>query len=146
MDLIGCLLLLAQDKPSPPMDLGQWMMPIILVFAFVYFFMIRPQKREQEAKKKAFYADYNKFNSDSQAAGVYVDARRLKTTDSATTLRVEGDEVTVTDGPFAETKEALAGFYLIEAEDLDAALAWARRLPGARIGSVEVRPIHRYGE
>ena len=72
--------------------------------------------------------------------------RRLETIECATTVRVDGDDVTVTDGPFAETKEALAGFYLIEAEDLDEALTWAKRLPGARFGSVEVRPIHRYGE
>jgi hypothetical protein len=67
--------------------------------------------------------------------------QRLRTADTATTVRVEDGKPLVTDGPFAETKEALAGFFLIECGDLDEALTWARKIPSARIGSVEIRPI-----
>ncbi len=104
-----------------------------------------PERWADDDRRKAFYEDYGAVNRDLEASSALLTARRLATTETATTIRVREDEVTVTDGPFAETKEALGGFYLIEAPDLDAALAWARRIPGARIGSVEVRPIHRYG-
>jgi hypothetical protein len=60
---------------------------------------------------------------------------------AATTVRVRNDEVLATDGPFAETKEQLGGFYIVECDDLDQALAAAARIPGARSGSVEVRPV-----
>ena len=61
---------------------------------------------------------------------------------TATTVRVRDGKTAVTDGPFAETREQLGGFFLVEAKDLDAATAIAARIPGARIGSIEVRPIH----
>lgn len=76
-----------------------------------------------------------------QAAGRYLAAEALQPVRTAATVRVRGGEVSVTDGPFAETKETLAGFYLIEAEDLDDALRVASRIPPARVGSVEVRPV-----
>ena len=79
-----------------------------------------------------------------RGAGAYCDSQRLQTADTATTQRVRDQRVLTTDGPFAETKETLAGFYVIEVEDLDQALDWAARLPSARIGSVEVRPIMSY--
>ena len=65
----------------------------------------------------------------------------LEQFDAATTVRVRGGATEVTDGPFAETKEYLAGFFLIDAPDLDVALAWAARIPSAEYGSVEVRPV-----
>ncbi|MCH9828916.1 MAG: YciI family protein [Gammaproteobacteria bacterium] len=68
---------------------------------------------------------------------------RLQPVHAATTVRVRGDRISIMDGPFAETKEQLAGFYLLEARDLDEALALAARIPPARIGSVEVRPVMR---
>lgn len=74
-------------------------------------------------------------------SGALVAAEALEPVESATTVRVRDGRVTMTDGPFAETKEQLAGFYLIEAPDLDAALAMASRIPPAREGSVEVRPV-----
>ena len=78
-------------------------------------------------------------------AGVLRGGLRLAPSSTATSLKSDGDEMLITDGPFAETKEILAGFMLIDCGDLDAALAWARRCPIARIGTVEVRPEHPEG-
>ena len=93
-----------------------------------------------EASLQAFYAECAALGADMKAQGVWVAAQRLATTDSATTVHIRSDRTLITDGPFAETKEALGGFVLIECPDLDAALAWARRVPAARTGRVEVRP------
>jgi hypothetical protein len=76
-----------------------------------------------------------------QASGRYLAAEALQPVDTARTVRVRGGQVSVTDGPFAETKEQLAGFYLVEAGDMDEAVEIARRIPPARVGSIEVRPI-----
>jgi len=74
-------------------------------------------------------------------AGQLLAAEPLHPVDTATTVRVRNGQVTVTDGPFAETKEALAGFYLLEARDLDEAIQMAAKIPPAREGSIEVRPV-----
>lgn len=73
--------------------------------------------------------------------GLLVAAEALQPVDTATTVRVRGGKATITDGPFAETKEQLAGFYLIDAQNLDEALEVAAKIPPAREGSIEVRPI-----
>lgn len=75
------------------------------------------------------------------AAGHYVVGQALQPVATATTVRVREGEVLLSDGPFAETKEQLAGFYLLEARDLDEALQLASRIPPARLGSIEVRPV-----
>ena len=74
-------------------------------------------------------------------AGVYIGGNRLQPTSTATTVRAQNGKSNVLDGPYAETKEQLGGYYMIEAPDLDAALAWAARCPGATYGAIEVRPI-----
>ena len=74
-------------------------------------------------------------------SGVLVAAEALQPVDTASTVRVRNGRVTVTDGPFAETKEQLAGFYLIEARDLNEAIQMASKIPPAREGSIEVRPV-----
>jgi hypothetical protein len=76
-----------------------------------------------------------------RASGVLVAAEALKPVDTATTVRVRNGKVAITDGPFAETKEQLAGFYLIDASDLDEAIQVAAKIPPAREGSIEVRPV-----
>ncbi|QEC46297.1 YciI family protein [Baekduia soli] len=76
-----------------------------------------------------------------QEAGVLVAGDALQGLEAATTVRVRGGETLVADGPFAETKEMLGGYYLIDVPDLDAALAWAAKVPNAPYGSVEVRPL-----
>ena len=74
----------------------------------------------------------------------YATTRRLDTVETATTQRIVDGRLVTTDGPFAETKECLAGFLIVEAEDLDQALDWAARIPAARTGCVEVRPVKPY--
>src|SRR5262245_2298556 len=78
---------------------------------------------------------------DMKHADVFVTCDRLRPTVTASTVRVRDGQTLTTDGPFAETKEQLAGFYLIRADSRDEALAWAARTPQAQFGSVEVRPI-----
>lgn len=81
------------------------------------------------------------FRNAATDAGVYLDAGRLQPPETATTLRSDGAEVLLTDGPFAEIKEQLGGYVLLECGDLDEALGWAARIPGIVGGAVEVRPL-----
>jgi hypothetical protein len=89
----------------------------------------------------ASHAAYGAFTADIKARGLFQAGEALTPTSTATTVRVVDGETVTTDGPFAETKEALGGFYLIEARDLDEAIATAAKIPGASNGSIEVRPI-----
>jgi hypothetical protein len=84
---------------------------------------------------------YNAFTAEVQEKGLLVSGEALEPTRSATTVRVRNNQVLTTDGPFAETKEALGGFYILNCKDLDEALEYAAKIPGAKVGSVEVRPI-----
>ena len=90
---------------------------------------------------EALMAAYGAFHEELAGAGAFIDGARLQPTTTATTVRVREGETLTTDGPFAETKEQMGGFYLIEAKDLDEALAWAAKVPSAQHGSVEVRPL-----
>jgi hypothetical protein len=87
------------------------------------------------------HALWMRYTQDLADAGLLVANNGLGGPDVATTVRVRGGETQVTDGPFAETKEYLAGYFLIETSDLDGALEWAARIPSATYGSVEVRPL-----
>jgi hypothetical protein len=89
----------------------------------------------------ASHAAYGAFTADVKARGLFQAGEALTPTSTATTVRVVNGETVTTDGPFAETKEALGGFYLIEARDLDEAIETAAKIPGASFGSIEVRPI-----
>ena len=84
---------------------------------------------------------YNAFGEEARAAGVMLGGEGLHPTTTATTVRLRDGKVSTTDGPFAETKEALGGFYLLECQNLDEAIQWAARIPGAKAGSVEIRPV-----
>jgi hypothetical protein len=90
-------------------------------------------------------AEYNEFGANAGAAGVIGGGEALQETKTATTVHVtggaKGGDVVTTDGPFAETKEVLGGFYLLDCKDLDEALHWAAQIPGAWHGRVEVRPV-----
>jgi hypothetical protein len=94
-----------------------------------------------EEQMRDEYPRWQQYLQDMKDAGAFIDNRGLGGLDVATTVRVRDGETQITDGPFAETKEYLAGYFLIEASDLDGALGWAARMPGATYGSVEVRPI-----
>lgn len=86
-------------------------------------------------------AAYDQFGHDATERGVLRGGERLRPSTDATTVQVRDGKVLTADGPFAETKEQIGGFFLVECEDLDEAIEWASRLPGAHHGSVEVRPI-----
>ena len=87
------------------------------------------------------HAAYAAFTADVKARGLFEAGEALMPTSTATTVRLVDGEALATDGPFAETKEALGGFYLIEARDLDEAIAVAAKIPAAAEGSIEIRPI-----
>jgi hypothetical protein len=84
---------------------------------------------------------YGDFTQELRDSGAMIAGDALEPTQTATTVRVQNDETLTTDGPFAETKEQLGGYYMIEAGSLDDAIEWAAKIPGARHGSVEVRPV-----
>ena len=84
---------------------------------------------------------YQAYTEAMKKAGAWIGSNRLRPTSEATTVRAPNGKKSVLNGPFAETKEQLAGYYLIEAPDLDAALSWAARCPSAANGSIEVRPV-----
>jgi hypothetical protein len=94
-----------------------------------------------EAELAAMLQDYGRFTQSIQQSGNHRAGHQLQPVSTASTVRIRNGKRQVTDGPFAETREQLGGFYLIEAKDLDEALALAERVPSARIGSIEVRPL-----
>ena len=94
-----------------------------------------------QADGEAMFDAYRAFSEGIAASGVLRGGGALEPVAMATTVRVRGGETVVTDGPFAETKEQLGGYYLIECDDLDAAIDIAARVPGAVNGSIEIRPI-----
>ena len=88
------------------------------------------------------FAEYGTFTEDIRGNGQFVSGAPLQPTDTATTVRVNGSgEAVLSDGPFAETKEWLAGYYLLDCQDLDTATQQAARIPAARHGAIEVRPV-----
>lgn len=94
-----------------------------------------------ESSRNQMFDEYGKFTADIKASGQFRAGDALQPTTTATTVRVRDGKVKVTDGPFAETREQLGGYYLIEAKDLDEATKIAARIPSARHGSIEVRPV-----
>jgi hypothetical protein len=100
-----------------------------------------PTEAVPEDQMMAEMAGYNAFSDHVRERGIMQGGDALLPTDSATTVRVVDGRVIATDGPFAETKEALGGFYIVDATDLDDAIALAARIPGASHGCVEVRPV-----
>ena len=100
-------------------------------------------KRDAATTQKTM-AEYQAFTQSIIQSGNFKAGDRLQPASTATTVRIRDGKTLTTDGPFAETREQLGGYYLIEARDLDAATAIAARIPGARFGSIEVRPIWVY--
>ena len=99
-----------------------------------------------EADANQLMQEYGEFTEAVQKAGVLKESDRLHPTMAATTVRVRNRDTLTTDGPFAETKEQFGGYYLIDVKDLDEAIAWAAKIPTAKYGTVEVRPIWEYPE
>src|SRR5438093_1502378 len=100
-----------------------------------------PPDMIEQAKK-----DYSAFSEDIKKSGNYVGSHGLQHTDQATTVRVRNGKLSATDGPFAETKEQLGGYYTIKAKDLNDAVQVASRIPGAKHGTIEVRPIMEFDQ
>lgn len=96
------------------------------------------------AERKQMTAEYGAFTQSIIQSGQFKAGDGLQPTTTATTVRVREGKTLTTDGPFAETREQLGGYYLVDAKDLDAAIAIAARIPGARTGSIEVRPVMVY--
>ena len=110
-----------------------------------YMLLIYGNEAALESRPKAdidqVLAAYNAYTEAMAAAGVLVAGERLRPSSAATIVRVDNGKSQVLNGPYAETKEQLGGYYLIDVPDLDAALSWAARCPGASYGTIEVRPI-----
>jgi hypothetical protein len=100
----------------------------------------KPGTPEMEAHMHAYFA----FTEKAQAAGKMVAGDALLPVATATTVRVRDGETHTTDGPFAETKEQLGGYYILECEDLDEAIRYAAEIPSATMGSIEVRPVMKF--
>jgi hypothetical protein len=94
----------------------------------------------------AFMGEYFAFTRGIQESGQFVAGEALQPVATATTVRIRNGRMSTTDGPFAETREQLGGFYLVEAKDLDEAIQVAAKIPSARTGSIEVRPVVDFGE
>ena len=105
------------------------------------FYDEEPTTMPSQAEMDAEMALWEPYDSALREAGIFVSSEALQPSQSATTVRLKGDERIVTDGPFAETREVLGGFYVVDVPDLDTALDWAARSPAARHGSVEIRPV-----
>ena len=96
---------------------------------------------QSEEQSQASHQEYMAFTKDIVDRGIMRSGEALQPTATATTVRVRNGETLTTDGPFAETKDQLGGFYLVDCKDLDEAIEVASRIPGAQHGSIEVRPI-----
>ncbi len=113
-----------------------------------YLCLIYDEEKKMAAMSKgeadAFMGEYFAFTDDIKKSGHYVGGEALQPVSTATSVRVRTGKMSSTDGPFAETKEQLGGFYLIEAKDLNDALQVAAKIPSAKTGTVEVRPIQQF--
>jgi len=110
-----------------------------------YLCLIYDEEKKLESMPKsesdAFMGEYFAFTEGIKKSGHYLGGNALQPVQAATTVRIRNGKVSTTDGPFAETKEQLGGYYLIEARDLNDAIQVASKIPSVRIGSIEVRPI-----
>ena len=131
------------SNPGPPCDQG-----VEGYTAMKYLCLIYDEEKKFETMSKADFdtlmGEYFAFTKDVRQSGHYLGGNDLEPVKSATTVRVRSGRMSTTDGPFAETKEQLGGYYLIEAKDLNEAIQVASRIPSAKLGSIEVRPIREH--
>jgi hypothetical protein len=110
-----------------------------------YMLLIHDNEKEwgglSHEEQQQIMAEYRRFTEEIRTSGHYRAGSQLQPTSSATTVRIRNGKRLVTDGPFAETREQLGGYYLVEATNLDEAIALAERLPSARMGTIEIRPL-----
>jgi hypothetical protein len=98
-----------------------------------------------QAEQQRIYGEYGQFGQQIKETGNYLAGAQLQPTTTATSVRVRDGKRLVTDGPFAETREQLVGYYLVDAKNLDEAIGIAARIPSARMGTIEVRPVVEMG-
>ena len=110
-----------------------------------YLLLIYTSEAEEnalnETEMKKLMGEYTEFTKSIIQSGAFKAADRLRPVSSASTVRIRNGKTAITDGPFAETREQLGGYYLVDAKNLDEATAIAARIPGAQTGSIEVRPV-----
>jgi hypothetical protein len=115
-----------------------------------YLLMIYEDEASYEGQTEeamfTMMAAYDAYTAALREAGVFLGGEALQPVRTATTVRVRDGRAVTTDGPFAETKEQLGGYYLIDAKDLDDAIAWAAKIPASTTGSIEVRPLMEFPE
>ena len=111
-----------------------------------YLLLIYENESQAEEPTEAELQKWFDYTNRLKESGVYVAGEALQPTMTATTVRGNGSKVLTTDGPFAETREQLGGFYMVDCKDLDEALKWAGEMPSIHRGPVEVRPIMEFGE
>jgi len=98
-----------------------------------------------QAEQQRIYSEYGQFTQEIKSSGHHLASSQLQPTSTATSVRIRDGKRLVTDGPFAETREQLGGYYLVQAKDLDEAIELAARIPSARMGTIEVRPVVEMG-
>jgi hypothetical protein len=103
--------------------------------------LIYAGENQDDVDMETLIAQYQVFDGQAGEAGVLLGGNALEAVSTATSVRVRSGKSELTDGPFAETKEQLGGYYLLECKDLDEALGWAAKIPSARYGTIEVRPV-----
>jgi hypothetical protein len=132
-----------------PFDRMSAIQPMTTGSATMQYLLMIYQNEAEYAKNDAatsqkMLGEYQTFTQSIIQSGNFKAGDRLQPTTTATTVRVREGKTLTTDGPFAETREQLAGYYMVDAKDLDSAISIAARIPGAKIGSIEVRPIWVY--
>jgi hypothetical protein len=115
-------------------------------YAFTIYADDEARADASDEDRQAMAQAYGEVTQEMNEKGVFVAGEGLYPTQTATTVRVRGGDRDVTDGPFAETKEQLGGFYVLDVKDLDEAIEWAAKIPGSQIGSVEIRPVMVFDE
>jgi hypothetical protein len=124
---------------------GAWARAILRSEAMQYLLLIHSDEKAMQSASKdqveTMLAAYGAYIGAMKEAGAYVGGERLHPSSMGAVVRVKDGKSSVLDGPYAEIKEQLGGYFLIEAADLDGAIGWAARCPGAQVGAIEVRPI-----
>jgi hypothetical protein len=115
-------------------------------YAFTIYGDESQRAAASDEQQQAMAQAYGAVTQEMQDKGVYVAGEGLYPTPTATTVRVREGDREVTDGPFAESKEQLGGFYILDVKDLDEAIEWAAKIPGSQFGSVEIRPVMVFDE
>jgi hypothetical protein len=115
-------------------------------YAFTIYGDENQRASASDEDQQAVSQAYGVLTQEMQEKGVLVAGEGLYPTPTATTVRVRGGDRDVTDGPFAETKEQLGGFYVLDVKDLDEAIEWAAKIPGAQSGAIEIRPVMVFDE